>query len=122
MKSTEHSLELSNPRRHEMLLQATVATSGLALDAASIPFAVSLLPSERARAQGADIFCWDESGFRADTVHGKTWVLRGQTPVVQRPGQRQSVSAASAVNATGSFWYSTCDGTLNRELFVELLQ
>ena len=30
---------------------------------------------------------WDESGFRADSVHGKTWGKKGQTPVVERPGQ-----------------------------------
>ena len=48
--------------------------------------------------------------------------MRGQTPVVQRPGQRQSFSAASAVNAKGAFWFCTYDGALNAELFVELLQ
>ena len=78
--------------------------------------------AKQARAKGADILFWDESGFRADTVHGKTWGLRGQTPVVQRPGQRQSMSAASAVNANGAFWYCTYNGALNGELFVELLQ
>ena len=60
-----------------------------------------------ARHSGADIYFWDESGFRADTVHGKTWAPKGQTPVVQRPGQRQSISAASAVNAKGGFWFAT---------------
>lgn len=78
--------------------------------------------AKRAKAEGAEIYFWDESGFRADTVHGKTWGVRGQTPVVQRPGQRQSMSAASAVNAKGAFWYCTYDGALNGELFVELLQ
>ena len=78
--------------------------------------------ARQAKAQGAEVFFWDESGFRADTVHGKTWGLRGQTPVVHRPGQRQSISAASAVNANGAFWFCTYDGALNAELFVELLQ
>jgi transposase len=78
--------------------------------------------AKQAKAQGADIFFWDESGFRADTVHGKTWGVRGQTPVVQRPGQRQSISAASAVSANGAFWFCTYDGALNAELFIELLQ
>ncbi|MDA1118022.1 MAG: IS630 family transposase [Proteobacteria bacterium] len=78
--------------------------------------------ARRAKAEGAEIYFWDESGFRDDTVHGKTWGVRGQTPVVQRPGQRQSMSAASAVNAKGAFWYCTYDGALNGELFVELLQ
>ena len=51
-----------------------------------------------ARRSGADIYFWDESGFRADTVHGKTWAPRGKTPVISRPGQRQSISAASRMN------------------------
>jgi transposase len=76
----------------------------------------------QAKRQGAQIFFWDESGFRADSVHGKTWGVRGQTPVVQRPGQRQSISAASAVNARGGFWFQTYKGALSGELFVKLLK
>ncbi len=76
----------------------------------------------QAKSEGADIFFWDESGFRADTVHGKTWGLRGKTPVVYRPGQRQSISAASAVNARGAFWFCTYKGALDGERFVELLK
>ena len=78
--------------------------------------------AKQAKAEGAEIFFWDESGFRADTVHGKTWGVRGQTPVVHRPGQRQSISAASAVNANGAFWFCTYEGGLSAELFVELLK
>src|SRR3954453_16293079 len=78
--------------------------------------------ARRAKVQGAQVFFWDESGFRADTVHGKTWGVRGQTPVVERPGQRQSVSAASAVTAQGAFWFCIYEGALNGELFVELLK
>src|SRR5450631_914905 len=78
--------------------------------------------ARRAKGEGADIFFWDESGFRADTVHGKTWGRRGETPVVHRPGQRQSMSAASAVQARGAFWFCTYQGALNAELFVELLK
>lgn len=78
--------------------------------------------ARKAKRQGAEVYFWDESGFRADTVHGKTWGLRGQTPVIARPGQRQSMSAASAVNARGEFWFCTYAGALNGELFVELLK
>lgn len=76
----------------------------------------------QAKRDGAEIHFWDESGFRADAVHGKTWAERGKTPVVNRPGQRQSISAASAVNAKGAFWFATYHGGLTGELFVELLQ
>jgi hypothetical protein len=60
----------------------------------------------------------DESGFRADAVKGMTWSAIGQTPVVTVPGQRQSISAASAVNSKGGFWFATYAG----ELFVTLLK
>ena len=76
----------------------------------------------KARQDAADIYFWDESGFRADTVHGKTWARRGQTPVVERPGQRQSISAASAVSAKGGFWYATYPGALDAQRFIELLR
>lgn len=76
----------------------------------------------QARRAGAEILFWDESGFRADAVHGKTWGLRGHTPVVLRPGQRQSISAASAVGASGAFWYCTYPGALSAPLFIELLR
>ncbi|WP_439328924.1 IS630 family transposase [Cephaloticoccus primus] len=75
-----------------------------------------------ARQQKADIYFWDESGFRADSVHGKTWAAKGKTPVVRVPGQRQTVSAASAVNSKGGFWFSTYQGSLNAERFVQLLR
>ena len=75
----------------------------------------------RARRNGADIWFWDEAGFRADSVHGRTWGKKGQTPVVAVPGQRQTVSAASAVNAKGAFWCMTYKGGLNADLFVTML-
>jgi transposase len=78
--------------------------------------------ARQAKACGGGVYFWDESGFRADSVHGKTWGKKGQTPVVERPGQRQSISAASAVNARGAFWYCTYQGGLNADLFVTLLR
>lgn len=78
--------------------------------------------ARQAREENADIFFWDESGFRADSVHGRTWAERGQTPVVERPGQRQGMSAASAINAKGAFWFATYEGGLSGELFVTLLK
>jgi transposase len=78
--------------------------------------------SREAKRGRADVFFWDESGFRADAVHGKTWSAKGQTPVVHRPGQRQSISAASAVNSKGAFWFQTYEGALTGELFVTLLR
>ncbi|MHB1699623.1 MAG: IS630 family transposase [Acidobacteriaceae bacterium] len=78
--------------------------------------------ASRAKQEGAEIHFRDESGFRADGVQGKTWAPVGQTPVVNVPGQRQSISAASAVSPRGAFWFATYQGALTGELFVELLK
>jgi transposase len=83
-----------------------------------------VFPRLRARAKriGAKIFFLDEAGVRSDQVLGRTWGLRGQTPEVPTSGRRQSVSAISAVNARGAFWYEIYTERLNAPRFVELLK
>ena len=76
----------------------------------------------RAKRDGADIYFWDESGFRADALQGRTWGVGGCTPVVEMPGMRQSVSAASAVNRKGAFWCATYKGGMSAELYVSMLK
>lgn len=78
--------------------------------------------ARQAKRDKAEIYFWDESGFRADAVQGTTWGAKGQTPVVSVPGQRQGISAASAVSAKGAFWFATYAGGLNGALFVTLLR
>lgn len=78
--------------------------------------------ARHAKRTHAEISFWDESGFRADAVHGKTWGVRAHTPVVQVPGQRQSISAASAISSKGAFWFATYAGALTGPLFVGLLR
>jgi transposase len=78
--------------------------------------------TRQARGEGGEIHFWDESGFRADSVHGKTWARAGTRPVVQVPGQRQGISAASAISAKGAFWFATYKGGLTGDLFVTLLK
>lgn len=75
-----------------------------------------------AKARGADIYFWDESGFRADGVQGRSWGVQGQTPVVAVPGRRQSTSAASAVNARGAFWFATYPGALHAPQFIDFVK
>jgi transposase len=58
----------------------------------------------RARALGAKIYFWDEAGFDSEPALRRTYGQRGQTPIVTTSGQRQRVSALSALNAAGAFW------------------
>ena len=84
----------------------------------------TVFPRLRARATrvGAKIFFLDEAGVRSDQVLGRTWGVRGQTPEVPTSGRRQSVSAISAVNARGAFWYEIYTERLNAARFVALLR
>jgi len=75
-----------------------------------------------AKRESAEIYFWDESGFRADVVQGTTWGVKGETPVVEVPGKRQTISAASAVNSKGGFWFATYQGGMSAELFVAMLK
>lgn len=77
---------------------------------------------KRAKRLGASIFFSDEAGFQSDPVLGRTYGLKGQTPVVRTSGQRQSLNVISAVNARGEFWAVTYTGKLNAESFVPFLQ
>jgi transposase len=77
---------------------------------------------KRAAREGATIFFLDEAGFSSEPTLGKTYGLKGQTPVVKTTGQRQKVSAISAVSARGGFWSQVYTGTLNAGRFVEFLK
>ena len=77
---------------------------------------------KRAKRHGAKIFFSDEAGFQSDPVLGRTYGLKGHTPVVTTSGQRQSLNVISAVNARGEFWAVTYSGKLNAESFVAFLQ
>lgn len=76
----------------------------------------------RARKNKAEIFFLDEAGIRSDSPLGRTYGLKGRTPVVKTSGKRQSINAISAVNARGAFWFNVYHGKLNGTLFIEFLQ
>lgn len=76
----------------------------------------------RAKRQGAMIFFLDEAGFQSDPSLGRTYGLKGKTPVVVTSGQRQSLNVISAVNAREEFWAATYTGKLNAEAFVAFLE
>lgn len=76
----------------------------------------------RAKRAGARIFFLDEAGFQSDPVLGRSYGLKGQTPVLRTSGQRQRINALSAVNAAGAFWCATYPGKFDAEMFVSFLR
>jgi transposase len=76
----------------------------------------------RARQIVAEIFFLDEAGVRSDSPLGRSYGLRGRTPVVRTSDRRQAVNAISAVNAKGAFWYNVYRGKFNAGLFIHFLR
>ena len=76
----------------------------------------------KARKHGASIFFLDEAGFDSEPRLGRTYGLKGHTPVVATTGQRQKVNVISAVTASGAFWCQIYTERLNAQLFVQFLR
>jgi len=69
----------------------------------------------------ADIGFEDEAGVGVMTRHGRTWGLRGQTPIVKVSMQRGGYNVLSAITAQGEMEYSIKDDTINGERYIEFL-
>jgi len=77
-----------------------------------------------ARAHKADIFFGDEAGVRSDFHSGKTWAVRGKTPVVTTTGARFSCNMISAVSPKGAlrFMLVKDKDKINAAVFVDFLK
>jgi transposase len=70
----------------------------------------------------ADIGFEDESGIGIMTRYGKTWGLRGETPVIPSSMKRGGYNVMSVVTAEGKMQYSIKDKTINGEVFIEFMR
>jgi transposase len=73
---------------------------------------------KRAKRLGATIFFSDESGLRSDFQSGKTWSIKGQTPVVKKTGKRFSLNMISATSNRGDIRFKIIDGRFNAGEFI----
>ena len=71
---------------------------------------------------GADIGFQDESGVGIMTRYGKTWGVRGETPVVKASMKRGGYNVMSVITAEGEMRYSVKEGNINGEVFIEFLK
>lgn len=76
----------------------------------------------QARRERADVLFWDEADFRAGDGANESRVIPGHASMVRHPDPGRPMSAASAVNSRGAFWFSLYEGALNADLLVELLE
>jgi transposase len=77
---------------------------------------------QRAKQRGAAIWFGDEAGVRSDAHAGKTWGIRGKTPVVSSTGARFGLNLISAVSRQGGFRFMCIEGRVNAGVFIEFLK
>ncbi|MCX7094069.1 MAG: IS630 family transposase [Methylobacter sp.] len=64
----------------------------------------------------------DEPGIGIMTRYGKTWALRGETPIIQASMKRGGYNVMSVVTAEGKMRYSIKEGNINGEVFIEFMK
>jgi transposase len=71
---------------------------------------------------GAEIGYEDESGVGVRTHGGRTWGLRGRTPVVDVSMDRGGYNMLSVVTPQGKMRFSVKEGNINGERYIEFLK
>ena len=75
-----------------------------------------------ARRQKADIFFGDEAGMRSDFHSGKTWAVRGKTPIVGTTGARFGCNMISAISPRGAMRFMLLKDRITAKVFVDFLK
>ena len=78
--------------------------------------------ARRAKAERAEIQWADETGLSNQANYGKSFALKGQTPVIPRPAARFSQSMISSLTNQGKLRFMVYDGALNASIFLAFLK
>jgi len=78
--------------------------------------------AKAAHQAGAQLLWGDEMGLRSDHAAGRSFGLRGRTPVVPGTGQRFSASVISAISNRGRLNFMVFTGRFNASLFIAFLK
>lgn len=75
-----------------------------------------------ARKQKATIHWGDEMGLRSDHNVGRTYGLKGKTPVVKRTGNRFSCNMISSITNLGKLRFMVFHENFTQEIFLKFLE
>lgn len=76
----------------------------------------------KAKREGALILWRDETGFRSECSHGRSYSPRGITPVREVTGQRFGTNMIAVVANDGSLRWQLFEGKFNQFVFVDFLE
>ncbi len=75
-----------------------------------------------AKKVGATIYFQDESGIRSDFHSGRTWAVKGQTPVIEATGARFGLNMVGAISTRGQLRFMVVKGSVNSEKICDFLE
>jgi len=78
--------------------------------------------AKRARREKAEIHWADETGVSNQANYGRSFAVKGQTPVIPRPAARFTHSMISSVTNKGKLRFMIYAGALTAKLFLEFLR
>ena len=77
---------------------------------------------EKAKDCGGVLLWQDETGFRSQCSHGRSWSPKGQTPIKDATGKRFGVNMISAIGNDGSLRFQLFEGNFNQFVFIKFLE
>jgi transposase len=75
----------------------------------------------RAKRENAEIYWEDETGLRSDHLVGRSYSLRGATPVIRNTGRRFGCNIISAVNNLGKMRFRVFKGSFTQSVLIDFL-
>ena len=76
----------------------------------------------KAKAEKAEIHWGDETGLANNCQHGRSYSLRGKTPVLRLPAKKERINLISSVTNQGKSRFMIYDGTMNSDTLIKFLR
>jgi len=77
---------------------------------------------EQAKKEDATLWWADEMGIRMDDQGGRSYSMKGHTPVIAGSGQRSRCSMMSAITNRGQLCFRVFKGQLNSDVFIDFMR
>jgi transposase len=77
---------------------------------------------KRALNEKADVYFGDAAHIRSDHHSGRTWGVKGKTPVVTTTGSRFGLSLISAITSKGHMRFMIVEGGVGSDVFIKFLK
>ncbi|MDC3237185.1 IS630 family transposase [bacterium] len=75
-----------------------------------------------AKTQKAEIHWGDETGLANNCQHGRSYSLRGKTPVLRLPAKKERINLISSVTNQGLARFMIYDGNMNSATFIKFMK